>query len=106
MAPQTLSATRDVYHPDVDARGGGNVNKTTIEISERTLSILAFGFSLGAILMAAFTIIEFDFTRRHVEELRIRIENAENTLIISGLSKPRDMENGPAANPDRLKRKP
>ena len=80
-----------------------NVNR--VDISERTLSILAIVLGVASFVTALWSIHESDFTRRHVEELRIRIENAENTLIISGVTKPRDAELGPENNPDRLKRK-
>lgn len=74
------------------------------EFGDRTLSVIALNLATAAIIIALCSMLWADFSRRHVEELRIRIENAENTLIIAGLRKPRDAENGPEANPDRLKK--
>lgn len=81
----------------------------SITLSERTLSILAFGLAVAATVVSVMNAWdnkrEVDFLRRHVEEYRIRTENAENTLVISGLYKPGDGVNGPSANPNRLKEK-
>jgi hypothetical protein len=77
VAPQTLTTNRDVYHPGIDARGGGNVNKTVIEISERTFSILSFGLALIAIMVSFWISRDNDRLYRHVQELRIRVEDAE-----------------------------
>lgn len=45
-----------------------------------------------------------DFTRRHVEELRIRVEDNDVLLQVAGLKKPGDAITGPAANPKRLEK--
>ena len=83
-----------------------------MQLAEHTLPVVALACALGALVFATLAYErsggaerEADFSRRHSEELRIRVENAENTLIIAGLKKPRDDENWPENNPDRLKRR-
>lgn len=116
-----------------------------INISERTLSILAFGLAVAALVIswglsrqldsarlasfreidsarAAFsrevdslrqyandqhraTTAEVDFLRRHTEELRIRLEDAQAQLLTANCIRPGDAIHGPLANPNRLKEK-
>lgn len=47
MAPQTLNATRDVIHPRIDARGGGNVNVNKFTLPKDPREIMV------AVVMAA-----------------------------------------------------
>jgi len=59
----------------------------------------------GAGLMSSLAALrESDFTRRHVEEWRIRVEHLQNTMVQAGLVKPGDFIDGPEANPERLKK--
>jgi len=76
-----------------------------IDVSERTLSVIAFGLACGAFVTALWGIHESDFTRRHTEELRIRLEDAQSQLLAANCIKPGDAIHGPLANPDRLKEK-
>jgi hypothetical protein len=80
MAPQTLTTNRDVIHPQIDARGGGNVNKTVIEISERTMSLVALILAAMSIMTAVWMSRENDHLYRSIQELRIRVEDAENAV--------------------------
>lgn len=88
MGSQTLNTTRDVSDA-IDARGGGNVNRTTVEISERTLAILGAVFGISGLVVALMSVvnqsqsesrmrIDVDREYRQVQEYRVRVEDAEN----------------------------
>jgi hypothetical protein len=92
MAPQTLSAARDVHNPQ-DARGGGNIASADAHHHEGNIDLVKWlvmiailsGLSLGMSIMTMVfsnqseyrTRTELDRQFRFIQEYRIRVEDAE-----------------------------
>ena len=122
MAPQTLNATRDVVHPQIDARGGGNVNRNEITVNDRVLSVIAFAFSVAAVVsvlwIAVGQIREVDRTRNELERevaryreevlkyeresrvLQQQVMDQTAVMVREGIVQPGDETNGPSGNLD------
>lgn len=91
----------------IDAQHGGNVNKTVVEVSERTLSIIAFGFAIAAFVVSLWSTsdnrqIRDELTKAERESrvLQQQVMDQSALLLREGIRQPGDLTNGPAGNLD------
>src|SRR5882762_8275593 len=92
VAPQTLNTTRDVYYPQQDARGGGNIaggaaihEGNTKLLPWLMLTAVLAGIAAGISVIVVVNVsqsesrtrAELDKQNRFNQELRIRVEDAE-----------------------------
>lgn len=89
-----------VIHPQncIDASQGSQVNKQTVEISERTLSVIAFGFAIAAFVTSLWCMHDADRAARETKQLQIQVMDQNALLIREGLKQPGDTTYGPAGN--------
>lgn len=80
------------------AHAGANVNKTVIEISERTLSVLAFALAVAAFVVALWSIHESDRSAIETKQLQIQVMDQNALMIREGIKQPTDFTYGPAGN--------
>ncbi len=100
MAPQTLNTTRDVIHPRVDARGGGNVNQNHFTEHSKLLPWLMLcamlsGFSVS---ISVITLIWASITARESRVLQQQVMDQSALLLREGIRQPGDLTNGPSGN--------
>ncbi len=100
MAPQTLNTTRDVVHPRVDARGGGNINQNHFTEHSKLLPWLMMcavmsGFSM-AMSAAAIGAAWVMYTKFHV--LTVTVDNHDALMLREGIKQPGDIAKGPNGN--------
>ncbi len=89
---------QDSSSESIDAQHGGNVNKTVVEVSERTLSVLAFGLAVAAFVVALWSIHESDRSARETKQLQIQVMDQNALMIREGFKQPGDTVYGPAGN--------
>lgn len=89
----------------IDAQHGGNVNKTVVEMSERTLSIIAFGFAIAAFVVALWSTSdnrqirdELLRSERESRVLQQQVMDQSALLLREGIRQPDDFTNGPSGN--------
>lgn len=80
----------------ITAAPGAQVQK--VEISERTLSVIAFGFGVAAFMTALWSIHESDRAERETKQLQIQVMDMNALAIRNGWLKPTDEVYGPAGN--------
>ena len=73
-----------------------NVNR--VEISERTLSILAIVIGVAAFVTALWSIHESDRAARETKQLQIQVMDMNALALRAGLLLPSDETYGPAGN--------
>jgi hypothetical protein len=86
-------------------RDGSISQNTKVEISERTLSIISFGLSVAAIVLAMWSNYEAQNSARESRLLQQQVMDQSALLLREGIRQPGDANNGPAGNLD-YKRKP
>jgi hypothetical protein len=77
-------------------QSGGTYQK--VEISERTLSILALVFAVAAIVFALWARAESEKSARESRLLQQQYMDISALLLREGLRQPGDYNNGPAGN--------
>jgi hypothetical protein len=77
---------------------GSQVNSQKVEISERTLSVIAFGFAIAAIVTALWSMHEADRAALQARQLQIQVMDQNALMIREGLKQPGDVIYGPAGN--------
>ena len=100
MAPSTLSTSRDIYHPDIDARGGGNVNQTHFSEHSKLLPWLmlcAMLSSLG-VSFSVFALIWASISARETKQLQLQVQDQNALLLREGIKLPGDQIYGPEGN--------
>lgn len=80
------------------------VQVTRIEISERTLSILALAFSCVAIMGSFWAISEMQRNERESRILQQQVMDQSALMLREGIAQPGDQTNGPAGNTSYRKR--
>lgn len=71
---------RNFSDDSITAHARSNVNKTVIEVSDRTMGLIALILACIAAATAAWMARENDHMYRSIQELRIRVEDAENSV--------------------------
>lgn len=89
----------------MDAREGAHISKQSVEISERTLSVIAFGLAVASFVTSLWCIHESDRAERETKQLQIQVMDQNALLIREGLKQPTDETYGPAANLEYAPRK-
>jgi hypothetical protein len=98
-----------MQHPEncdtLTAHEGANVNRTNIEITDRTLSIIAFGFAIAGFIVALWATSgnrdireELLRSERESRVLQQQIMDQSALLLREGIRQPDDFTNGPAGN--------
>lgn len=104
MAPQTLNTTRDIIHPQIDARGGGNVaGGGAAHVHEGNVKLLPWliftsilsGFSLAS---AVFVLIEFAQMQNNMARMGIHLMSNDALLLRERIIQPGDMWYGSEGN--------
>jgi hypothetical protein len=84
----------------VNQREGSISQNTKVELSEKTLSVLAIIFSVAAFMMGIWAITESQRSARETRVLQQLSMDHDALLIREGLKQPGDESKGPAANLD------
>jgi hypothetical protein len=84
----------------VNQREGSISQSTKVELSERTLSLLALVFAVAAFMMGIWAIFDAERSARETRVLQQLIMDHDALLIREGLKQPGDESKGPAANLD------
>jgi hypothetical protein len=92
-------------------RGSDNAHltKQIVEISERTLSVIAFGLAVAALVTALWSMHEAELRHQYdvreidrlVHEVNVRniyVENHDALMMRAGIKQPGDMALGPTGN--------
>jgi len=102
----------DSPNESITAHPGANVNKTVIELSERSLSIIAFGFAIAAFIVALWATSdnrqirdELLRSERESRVLQQQVMDQSALLLREGIRQPGDLTNGPSGNLDYQRRK-
>lgn len=102
MAPQTLNATRDIVHPQIDARGGGNVaggaaihEGNTKLVPWLVLTAMLSGFALAAGILV---LIQFAQMENNQARMAVHIMSNDALLLREGIMQPGDQWAGPEGN--------
>lgn len=82
----------------ISAAANAHVNVNRIEVSDRTLSILAVVASVAAFVTALWSIHESDRAAREAKQLQIQVMDHNALLLREGLLQPTDETYGPAGN--------
>lgn len=111
MAPQTLNATRDVVHPRVDARGGGNVNQNHfIEHSKLLpwlmLTAIFSGMAMSGIIFCYIYVHdihesdrdEIVLMKHEMGRMATHLMSNDALLLRERIIQPGDMFHGPEGN--------
>lgn len=93
MARQELY-DEHIYNP------GGNVATAKVEISERTIAIIAIVFAVASFVSSIWAINEAEKSGRETRVLQQLLMDHDALLIREGLKQPGDESKGPAANLD------
>jgi hypothetical protein len=73
---------------------------TRVEISERTLSVIAIIFGVAAFMMGIWAVFDAEKSARETRVLQQLLMDHDALLIREGLKQPGDESKGPAANLD------
>ena len=102
MAPQTLNTYRDIVHPQIDARGGGNVaggaaihEGNTKLLPWLMISAIFSGFALAS---GIFVMIQFAQMENNMARMSIHIMSNDALLLREGIMQPGDQWAGPEGN--------
>jgi hypothetical protein len=90
-----LGSSRD--NKEESVKGDHNLTNK-VEISERTLSVLAFGFSIAAFVYAWSLSREVDRLVREVHVNTVTVENHDALMLRYGIKQPEDVMRGPNGN--------
>lgn len=104
-----IGSSRDSRDESVTAQQGSHVSKQTVEISERTLSVIAFGLSVAALVTSLWCMHDNEIQRRYsdreidrlvheVNKLNIFTQDHDALLMREGLKTPADAAKGPTGN--------
>jgi hypothetical protein len=74
----------------INLREGSISQSTKVEISERTLSIVAFGISIAAIVIAMWSHSEADKAARETRILQQIVQDQSAIMVGKGLKQPTD----------------
>jgi len=85
-----VGSAHDSPDESITAHPGANVNKTIVEISDRTLSILAFALALASMVTAGWAIHESSLAEREARMLQYYTLEMDAKLITAGVKKPDD----------------
>lgn len=83
---------------NVNGEGSSHVNVNRIEISERTLSIVALVVGVAAFVTSLWSIHESDRAAREAKQLQIQVMDHNALLLRAGILQAGDETYGPAAN--------
>lgn len=93
------------HDQSVYAEEGSNVNRTHIEITDRTLSTVAFGFAIAAFVVSLWAVSDNNKIRdellrseRESRVLQQQVMDQSALLLREGIRQPGDLTNGPAGN--------
>ena len=84
----------------VNLREGSVSNVAKVEVSERTLSVLAIVMAVAAFTLGIWAIFDSEKSARETRVLQQLIMDHDALLIREGLKQPGDESKGPAANLD------
>ncbi len=79
MAPQTLSTARDVYHPGIDARGGGNVNVNKFTLPKDAREIIVATLLALSVMVNVVLFMQW----RHTEQT-VDLDRYDDNTFING----------------------
>lgn len=109
--PKRMNIGSRTNSPDrsIVAERGASVSRTDIEISERTLSVVALTLAVAAFVIAFITMQhaseskqdlqrEVDRLVREARQVQIQVMDQNALLIREGLKQPTDTTYGPAGN--------
>ena len=85
-----IGSTQSSPDESITAHPGANVNKTVVELSERTLSILAFALALASMVTAGWALHEASLAEREARMLQYYTLEMDAKLIAAGIKKPED----------------
>jgi len=88
----------------INLREGSISQSTKVDVSERTLSILALVMSVAAFMRGIWAVFDSEKSARETRVLQQLIMDHDALLIREGLKQPGDESKGPAANLDYKRR--
>jgi len=111
-----IGSSRDNREESNTAQDNAHISNQKVEISERTLSVIAFGFAIAGFVTALWSMHDAQIDRqwndreisRLVHEVNVRniyIENHDALLMRAGIKQPGDVEKGPTGNLEYQPRK-
>lgn len=104
-----VGSSRDSKDESNRAQDNAHISNQKVEISERTLSVIAFGLSVAAFVTALWCMHDAEIDRqwnnreiaRLVHEVNVRdvlLQDHDALLIREGLKTPADATKGPTGN--------
>jgi hypothetical protein len=111
-----IGSSRDSQDESIRACDSAHISNQRVQISERTLSVIAFGLAVAAFVMALWCMHDAEIDRqwnnreitRLVHEVNVRdvlLQDHDALLIREGFKTPADVAKGPTGNLEYQPRK-
>jgi hypothetical protein len=90
--------TQENKDQSINQREGSISNYAKVDISERTLSVIALVFSSIGIVISIFTLLETWSLAREAKQVQIQLMYANAIMLREGMVQPGDQVYGPEGN--------